>query len=104
VNTSEPKPTTDLLGVALYGEALKIGVQKTFDIAEQFLNDICRPAAGEVGLLLRDHVRAWRAKNLANIASKAKEHVAVTSEGVQLRTHRAGSANRHVACPSLLKN
>lgn len=81
------KPISDVLGVGPYGEALKVAVTKSFETAQEFLNAICQPAASEFGLLLRDNVRIWRAKNLANIANKARELVSVTSEGIQLRAH-----------------
>jgi hypothetical protein len=84
---SEGKPARDLLGIAPYGEAIKIVVEKTTETAQQFLYEICKPAAAEFGLLLRDNVRAWRAKNLANIANKARELVTINAEGVQLRAH-----------------
>jgi hypothetical protein len=77
----------DLLGVAPYGEALKIAVEKGADTAQQFLYDICRPAAAEAGLLLRDHVRAYRAQHLIKIAEKAKGIVEMNSEGIQLLAH-----------------
>lgn len=81
------KPVSDVLGVAPYDEALKIAVEKTAETAVQFFNAICLPAASEVGLLLRDKVRIWRARNLANIAVKAQPLVTVGADGVQLLAH-----------------
>lgn len=86
----------DLLGIAPYGEAVKEGAKQTGEIAkciteksletaQQLFNDLCQPAAAEVGLLLRDQVRAWRANNLANIASKALKYLTVTADGLQLK-------------------
>jgi hypothetical protein len=91
---SEP-PSGDILGLAPYGEAIntavekageitKLCVEKSFEAAEKFFSTICGPAASEVGLLMRDSVRVFRAKNLASIADKAKAHVTVTEDGVQL--------------------
>ncbi len=76
----------DVLGIAPYGEALKVAVEKSFETAQTFLYDLCRPAAAEVGLLMRDHVRIWRATNLAKISNKARDLISVTEEGVNLRS------------------
>lgn len=83
----EDKKSTDLLGIAPFGEALKIVAEKGADTAQQFLFEICKPAAAEFGLFFRDNVRAWRAKNLMNIANKARELVTINADGVQLRAH-----------------
>jgi hypothetical protein len=60
------------LGIAPYGDALKIAVQGAVDAAAAFLSRICNPAAEEVGLLLRDRVRVWRAKNFVAMAQHAE--------------------------------
>ena len=85
--SSEKPVAKDLLGVAPYGEAMKIAVEKATETAQTFLYSICKPAADEFGLLLKDRVRLWRARNLANIANKAKELVIVNADGVQLCAH-----------------
>jgi Protein of unknown function (DUF2806). len=82
--SSESKPT-DLLGLAPYGEAVKSATDKTFETAQAFLYALCRPAAEEAGLLFRDQIRFWRAKNLARIAEKAQAFTTVTPEGLQLQ-------------------
>lgn len=93
----ESKQTSiDVLGIAPLGQAIntvaekagdiaKLSVEKSFDAAAKFYNDICQPAAAEAGLLLRDKVRIFRAKNLASIAAHAQKHLEMTSEGVQLQ-------------------
>src|SRR5688572_14259926 len=80
----EQKPL-DVLGLAPYGEAIKIGVEKSLETAQQILYDICRPAAAEVGLLLRDQFRVFRAKNIAKIANKLPEFVSISADGIQLK-------------------
>ena len=80
----ENKPL-DLLGIQPLAKAVEVSVEKTLETAQTFLFDLCRPAAAEAGLLLRDKVRVWRAKNLANIANGAKQIIQITSEGVQLQ-------------------
>lgn len=82
---SSDKNTSDLLGLAPYGEAIKIAVEKSFEMAQAFLNDLCRPATAEIGLLLRDQVRVWRANNFVRIALKAKSFIEIDSQGVQLK-------------------
>ncbi len=64
--------TTDIFGLAPYGETIKIAVEKTLDGAGAFLGRICLPAAEEYGLLLRDKVRTWRARNVTAIVTEAE--------------------------------
>lgn len=68
----ENKGSRDVLGLAPYGEAVKIATKAAVDGASAFLGRICLPAAEEFGLLLRDKVRAWRANNLVRILQKAE--------------------------------
>lgn len=84
---SEGTKSVDVLGIAPYGEAAKVVVEKSLETAQQFFSAVCQPAAAEVGLLLRDTVRAWRAKNIASIANKARGLVEIRNDGVQLRAH-----------------
>src|SRR3712207_2050808 len=65
----------DPLGLRPFGEATKIVAQGVIDGAGAFLGRICLPAAEEFGLLLRDKVSGWRAKNTAAIAAAAKSMV-----------------------------
>ena len=75
----------DVAGIKPYGEALKVTVEKSLETAQTFLYALCRPAAEEVGLLLRDRVRDWRATNLSRIANKAHGLISITEDGAQLR-------------------
>jgi hypothetical protein len=86
----------DLLGLAPYGDAIKVGAEKVGDIAKavtdrsmdavaQFYNDLCQPAAAEVGLLLRDKLRIFRANNFAAIGQKAQALLSVNPDGLQLK-------------------
>ena len=63
----------DIFGVKPIAEAGKTLVEASVRQAEDFLMLICRPAAKELGLLLKDQVKAWRAANLIKITEKAKE-------------------------------
>src|SRR5688500_7999823 len=82
--TSDNKPL-DVFGIQPIAKAVETTVEKTLETAQTFLFELCRPAAAEAGLLLRDKVRVWRAKNLASIANEAKRIIQITSEGVQLQ-------------------
>ncbi|MEO6902899.1 MAG: hypothetical protein ABI315_07070 [Bacteroidia bacterium] len=62
--------STDLLGIAPYGETIKIAVEKGFGAAEAVLSRICLPAAEELGLMFRDKVRYWRLNNIINVINK----------------------------------
>jgi len=59
----------DLLGAKTLAKV----VDKTADGVGAFFSAICMPAAEEFGLYIKDHVAAYRLKNLANISTKAKE-------------------------------
>ncbi len=74
-----PEPedkSIDILGIKPLGEALNTAITRSFDGAAAFLSRICLPAAEEFGLLLRDRVSHWRAKNAAKIANKAEAKLA----------------------------
>ena len=71
--TTEGQGKGDLFGLAAYGEALNTLAKGTVDGAGAFLNKICLPAAEEFGLLLRDKVSGWRAKNAIEITQKAEQ-------------------------------
>lgn len=60
---------TDLLGLKPLGEA----ALKAVDGAGAFLGRICLPAAEELGFLLRDRVRYWRASNVLKMTVRAQE-------------------------------
>ncbi len=47
-------------------------IENSSNFITAFLSKICMPAAEEFGLLLRDKIANWRAKNLENMAKKAK--------------------------------
>lgn len=59
----------DMLGAKTLAKA----VDKTIDGVGAFFSAICMPAAEEFGLYIKDHVTAYRLKNLEKISSKAKE-------------------------------
>ena len=62
-----------LPGLAPYGDAVNALVTKFMEGAGAFLGRICLPAAEEFGLLLRDRVSAWRARNLLKTLEIAEE-------------------------------
>lgn len=62
------KQDDDPLGTKTMAKA----IDKTIDGVGAFFSAICMPAAEEFGLLLRDHVAAYRSRNLEIISKKAK--------------------------------
>ena len=68
--------STDLLGLAPYGEAIKVVAQASVDGLGAVLGRICLPAAEEVGLAFRDRVAGWRKRNATLIALKADQLLA----------------------------
>jgi hypothetical protein len=55
------------------GSAVNTVAKGTVDGAAAFLSRICLPAAEEFGLLLRDKVRDYRARNMTKITKEAEE-------------------------------
>ena len=83
----EEKKSTDLLGIAPYGEALNTAVKKSFDGVEAFLKSVCMPALDEVGLMLKDQVRYWRLCNILRIIEKVKGKMEFTGDQLQIKAH-----------------
>ena len=82
---TEPKSQSlDLLGIKPIADAAAAVTKASIDGASAFLSRICLPACEELGLLLRDKVSTWRAKNALAIAAMAERILESedTSEGV----------------------
>ncbi len=77
----------DILGIASYGEALKIAVEKGFGGAEAILSRICLPAAEELGLMFRDKVRYWRLNNIIRIINKSENKIDYINGQLELTAH-----------------
>jgi hypothetical protein len=71
-NMNPEDKSLDLLGVKPIAKAIDRTTEETLAGAGAFLSRICLPAAEEFGLLLKDRVSFWRAKNAAKIATKAE--------------------------------
>lgn len=63
----------DILGIKPVADSISTVTDGTVKGASAFLSRICLPAAEEFGLLLKDKVSSWRAKNAVAIAMKAQE-------------------------------
>lgn len=71
--TAQPQDKSlDLLGVKPIAESISTVTKGVVAGAAAFLGRICLPAAEEFGLLLRDKVSNWRARNAVNVATKAE--------------------------------
>jgi hypothetical protein len=84
---TEGNNSLDILGIQPIGESIKIVTEGTVKGASAFLSAICLPAAEEFGLLLRDRVSAWRAKNAVEIVIQAQELLKEQMEHVVLHAH-----------------
>ena len=71
--TENESRSLDVLGIKPVAEALSHATKNSIDGASAFLGRICLPAAEELGLLLQDKVRAWRAKNAVSVVAEAQE-------------------------------
>jgi len=85
---SEKTPQSlDILGIKPVGEAVNTLVKGAVDGASAFLSRICLPASEEFGLLLRDKVSHWRAKNLVKVAEKAERKLNATPNAKECHAH-----------------
>lgn len=87
MSVENEKKTGDILGIAPYGEALKVSVEKGFAGAEALLSRICLPAAEEFGLMLRDKVSYWRLNNIIKITNKASGKIEFKEGRLELTAH-----------------
>jgi hypothetical protein len=72
--TEPQKPIVhDALGLAPYGESIKIVTQGVVEGAKAFLSRVCLAAAEELGGLVTDQVRHWRSQNAARLAAIAEK-------------------------------
>lgn len=69
---SENEKRIDLLGLAPFGDSVKIATQGAVDGASAFFSRICLPAAEEFGLFIQDKVHGWRTNNVAAMAGMAE--------------------------------
>jgi hypothetical protein len=69
---TEGDKSLDVLGIKPVADAVNTVTQAATTAAGAFLSRICLPAAEEFGLLLRDKVSAWRARNALANAEKAE--------------------------------
>jgi hypothetical protein len=84
---TEHRSGVDILGIKPIADATKIVVKGSVDGASAFLSRICLPAAEEFGLLLRDKVRVWRARNAAGIATRAEKLLTDANAPAGVRAH-----------------
>ena len=63
----------DILGIKPIGDSVLKVTEGSVQGASAFLSRICLPAAEEFGLLMRDKVSSWRAKNAIKIANMAQQ-------------------------------
>lgn len=64
--------SVDILGIAPYGDVLKITTEGVIKLVSNFLNITCRPLLEELTLYVKDNIKIWRLKNLFNTISKAE--------------------------------
>lgn len=81
---SNKNKVTDILGLAPYGDAIKIAVEKGFEGASALLSRICLPAAGELGLMYQDKIRYWRLKNIIRIMETAEGKFDFSNDQLQI--------------------
>jgi len=84
--TDEDK-SLDILGIKPVAESVNTVTKGSVDGASAFLSRICLPAAEEFGLMLKDKVSGWRAKNAVEIANKAQDLLEQQAGGLTISAH-----------------
>lgn len=83
----------DIFGIKPVANAIDQTVKKSLESIEGFLQLVCKPAIGEIGLLLQDRVRYWRLNNVIKMLEKAKGKLKFEDGELRLRSHpRVGLA------------
>lgn len=80
---TEDSKSLDILGIKPIGDAALHVTKVTTDGAASFIARICMPAAEEIGLLLQDKVKRWRARNATAILLVAEEKLAKNQPGAK---------------------
>ena len=76
----DERDAPDVLGLKAVAGVLSPLTKGVVDGASAFLGRICLPAAEEFGLLLRDRVTVWRARNAAEVLGRAESAVGALGE------------------------
>lgn len=84
---AEPDKSLDILGIKPIAHAVEKVTDGVVDGAKAFLGRICLPAAEEMGLLLQDHVKSWRSRNMVSLAQKAEKMVQQHHGDAKVRVH-----------------
>lgn len=71
----EKAGSPDIFGIRPFADSVKILTEGVVKGTGAFLSRICLPAAEEFGLLLKDKVSAWRAKNTIDMLQLAEKKV-----------------------------
>lgn len=79
--------SVDVFGIRPAAEAVSHLSKGVVDGAGAFLARICLPAAEELGLMLRDRVSNWRARNATEMALEAKRLLDERHRGEELHAH-----------------
>lgn len=70
---SDNDKSLDILGIKPVADSVNRITRAAVDGASAFLSRICLPAAEELGLLFRDKVANWRARNAVVVVEHARE-------------------------------
>ncbi|NQY30662.1 MAG: DUF4393 domain-containing protein [Flavobacteriaceae bacterium] len=77
----------DILGIKPVANAIDKTVQKSLEGIEGFLQLTCKPALGEIGLLMQDKVRYWRLNNVLKMLEKAQDKLQFNNDKLELKSH-----------------
>lgn len=77
----------DLFGIKPIASAIDSSIKKGLKGVEGFLLLTCKPALGELGLMVQDKVRYWRLTNAIKMLEKAKGKLDFQNDKFELKAH-----------------
>lgn len=77
----------DLFGIKPIASGIDSTIKKSLEGIEVFLSLTCKPALGEIGLMIQDKVRYWRLNNTLRMLEKAKRKLDFQNDRFELKSH-----------------
>lgn len=81
------KKGLDIFGIQPVASAIDSTVKKSLEGIQGFIELVCKPALGEIGLLAQDQIRFWRLNNVIRMLEKAKGKLEFENDSFQLKSN-----------------
>lgn len=81
------KKGLDIFGIQPVASAIDSTVKKSLEGIQGFVELVCKPALGEIGLLAQDQIRFWRLNNVIRMLEKSKGKLEFEGDSFQLKSN-----------------